>query len=245
MGAVIGGLVFGLIFVPIGGFMIWFSRKQADKAALIERTPTTQVQNLTPGLRESKGKCVSAGELLTSPMKQRKCVYYRFQVKEKRHKAGRKGGSHYVTVVDDVQSVPFMLDDGSGQVRINAQGAEMYLGRDSYTRSGTLNDAPPEIENLLQQRYGKSSQGMIFNKAMTYEETVLEVGDDVYVLGLVADRGGSLAFSAGGEVFLLSDGSEESLKGAMKAGGTVMIVIGLMFVALGLAVPALLLMAKR
>lgn len=173
-------------------------------------TPTSAVKSLRDGFAEVKGRVVCLGEPLSSPLAKARCVHFRFRVTER-----RKRGKHHhtVTVVDHQQHVPFGVDDGTGVVRVDPREAELHLATDVQTSSGFLSDAPPELEHLLQSRYGASSQGLIFNKSMRYTETSLGEGDHVYVLGPVEARSGQQPrfTSRSGERPFVSDSSEKTL----------------------------------
>jgi hypothetical protein len=234
-------LIFSLVDGLLGAGLVYWSRKNARVAELIESTPTTPVRELCEGFHEAKGAVVPVAGTEVSPMSQKTCVHYEFTVKEARtRRSGKHTRTEWVTVVHDRQSLPFALDDGTGQVGVDLNGAELTLARDAYASSGFLSDAPPELERLLQQRYGRSTQGWVFNKSMRYEETVLEPGDELYVLGNVQVAGDRLCFVPGGELYLVSDGSEEAVLASysrsafwMGALGGVMLVAALVAPLLG------------
>jgi len=73
---------------------------------------------------------------------------------------------------------------------VDLEKANLVLDRDAHARSGLFSAAPPELEETLNNRYGRSSKGFIFNRRMRFAETVLEVGDEIYVLGDVTVTGG-------------------------------------------------------
>jgi hypothetical protein len=75
------------------------------------------------------------------------------------------------------------VDDGTGAVALDLQAAELVLNPGTEFRSGFWNDTPPELERVLNDRYGRSSRGLLFNKGMRYAETLIEAGDELVVLG--------------------------------------------------------------
>src|SRR5207249_4274048 len=125
---------------------------------------------------EVKGRVKGKGDLLVSPLSKKPCVYFRFHVEEH---VQRGKNSYWRTVVDDKQCCGLLLEDASqASIEVNILASEMILAPDAHARSGFMKDAPPELETTLAE-YGKSSQGFIFNKAMRYAETILEVGDEI------------------------------------------------------------------
>jgi hypothetical protein len=73
-----------------------------------------------------------------------------------------------------------------------------------------LKDASGELEQTL-AAYGRTSKGFIFNKNMRYTETMLEVGDEIYVLGTAQRQGDGLVIDKSDDLFIVSDQSEEQL----------------------------------
>jgi hypothetical protein len=76
------------------------------------------------------------------------------------------------------------LDDGSGKALVLLEAdARMALDKDGRYRSGTFDDATPELEAFL-SRNGLSSQGFLgFNKRLRYREGVVEEGEQVVISG--------------------------------------------------------------
>lgn len=232
------GLVIGLVFGIIAVVAILYGKGQERRAKRIEETPTSPVGSLAPGFAEIKGKIVAAGDLLDSPMTRKACVYYDFHVEEQRTRhvgtgKHRRTEHYWATVVRDKQVRPFVVDDGTGSAEIDIARAELLLDQDARARSGFLQDAPPDLEATLNQRYGRSAQGIIFNRAMRYSETVLEQGDELYVLGTaVAEEGRPCRFVKGNDVFIVSDRGEQavvaSYRSSARAGKIGGVVAGFM-----------------
>jgi hypothetical protein len=204
-----GLLIAGVVVLLIAFAFFWWGRSNMLKAKRIEDTPTTPCRNVTDGFVEVKGRVKGASRLLTSPLAKRPCVYYRFHVEEH---VQRGKNSYWRTVVDDKQCCGLLIDDASqSPVCVNLMGADLHLKPDTHARSGFMKDAPPELEVTLRE-YGRSSQGLIFNKSMRYAETILEEGDELYVLGTAQrEPGGKVTIDKGNDLFIVSDQSEEQL----------------------------------
>jgi hypothetical protein len=202
-----------LIFLE--AFFLYKAAANRKRANLIAGTPLTKVAELGGGRARVEGRATAFSRRLEAPLSGTPCVYFRFKVEEKRtHPGGPHGGggSHWKTVIDDVQSVPCGVDDGTGIVGVNLAEAEVVLSPGTQTRSGFLNDAPPRVEQVLQERYGRSSKGWIFNKGMRYTETLIEEGDDLLVLGDVhGTPGGNWEFGKGDGPCIVSDQDERAV----------------------------------
>ena len=101
---------------------------------------------------------------------------------EQYRSSGKSGSWH--TVIREVRSCDFLVEDGLDTALVDMSKARVVNVMDVSLRSGTFNDAPPEVEEFLASR-GKSSKGWVFNKKMRYREGVLEPGERVAVLGVV------------------------------------------------------------
>jgi hypothetical protein len=126
------------------------------------------------------GRIGQLDRLLTGPLTGRPCVFYRCLVQEYRS-SGKSG--HWHTIIEEHDSVDFLVEDRSGVARVEVSGAEPALVLDAHFRSGTFNDARPELEAYL-ARYGERSTGRLgFNKSIRYREGVLEPGETVAAMG--------------------------------------------------------------
>lgn len=202
-----GCVVFlGLLAATIPAcFALYYHRRAAQLADM----RTSKVEELRPGPAKVKGRVVAREELLNSPMGDRPCVYYRFVVDE-RQKITRGSRNSlptmaWVTVVDDVQSIDVTLEDGTGAADIDLREAEV-VGKAAEKTSSVLEDPPERLKALLRNRYGRSTKGLLFNKTMSFTETVLADGAKVVVVGTVEEgRGGRLEFRRGKLPLVISD----------------------------------------
>lgn len=213
-----------LVLGAMGFMLALHGGKKLRRFRLITDTPTTPIarlSGLSGGLVEARGRVVATEDTLESPMTGQQCVYYRFRVQEKQTKHRRgKARTKMVTIVDDVRAVGCEIQDATGRAVVTLLAAELHLKADAKARSGFLNAAPEALQRTLAERYDKQTQGLLFNKTMTYEETVLCPGDDLYVLGAVArDAGGMPTFRATSTEdvpFLISDRPEAELASTLR-----------------------------
>jgi hypothetical protein len=205
-----------LALVVLEVFFVHKAAANRKRVKLIARTPIAKIAELADGPAKVQGRIVAFGDSMTAPLSGRPCVYYRFQVEEKKTRHGPPlhggGGSYWKTIINDVQSIPCGVDDGTGVAGLDLRGAEMVLSPGAQMRSGFLNDAPAKLERLLNERYGRSSRGFIFNKGMRYIETLIEGGEEVLVLARAQTTpGGNWQFSKCEIPFIVSNQNEKAL----------------------------------
>jgi hypothetical protein len=94
-------------------------------ARLIEDTPTSRVRSAAQGYVELSGR----GEPLPgaqnlAPLTRRPCIWWRYRI-SKRETSGKSQRQTWHTVASGTSSIPFVLDDGSGQCIVKPDGAEI------------------------------------------------------------------------------------------------------------------------
>jgi hypothetical protein len=153
------GLVPGLI--AAGCFYIGFNQFLLKRR--IENTPTSRIRSLAMGMVEIHGRARRQFALV-SPMTQTPCVYYRIR-RYRRHE--RK--SWRLTSDTNSGHVPFMIEDGTGQVSVNPLGATVSAGEKQQGSAGQA--------NMMFGGKGESNRNERW-----VEETIAE-GTSLYVLG--------------------------------------------------------------
>jgi hypothetical protein len=225
-------LIFGGVAAIVALVMLFNGRTNMMKQKRMLETETVRVDRLKGGFSEVKGRARGSGKTLTSPMSQTPCIYYQFKVEEY---VRRGRSSYWRTVVDDRQDAGCLLDDGHGQCAVRIRESELLLNAGPALKSGTFNDASPELEATL-QRYGTSSKGWVFNKAMRYTETLVVEGQPIYVIGTAMRRADGLyEFQKAGDLFIVSDKTEEELASRFNRGKLVGFIVGPLIGAVALA----------
>lgn len=149
------------------GFLVRSGFRQLRKKNMIENIPSSSIRSVAMGLAELQGRsCVEAA--LSAPLSGTRCHYFRYRVEEERHRS--KGGKEWVTVDQGTSNVPFPLEDPTGRILVDPQGADVSLQRD-YRRV----DAPDGW----------------FGRRKRYSEWRIDPRDRLYVLGTVSSRGDS------------------------------------------------------
>lgn len=240
MELIIGSIV-GLLLA--GGFYYGFHRS-ANRVALIKSTKTTKTKELVetadgvakeigPGsfreLVELKGTITSSSPL-RSELSNQDCVWYSYTVtreyeetylatdSEGRQTQQIRRGSEVVS--SNVRSQSFLLDDGTGTVAVDPEGAEI---QGLKTHSSFQPGEPMtgfRIGSVLLNAVGIKGAG---RQTLGYrsEEFTLPLGKEAFILGEASDVSGTLTVKKPEQnqtPFLISLKSEEQLvKDAMGA----------------------------
>ncbi len=167
------------VLVGCSVFVAWYmSEAQRVKRGLAS-AQSKSVSELREGdLVRVVGTLKLGPRTLTAPLSGRTCALYFVRVREQRGKSS-------VEVIRESEGVEFMLDDGTGAVLVRPERFELALVEDHDERSGTWNDASPEVLKYLASK-GQSPENMLgFNRGLQFHEGVLEEGERVAVLAAV------------------------------------------------------------
>ncbi len=167
---VVGGIGFG-----IAGLVWYFGKRQALMRRLKQAKPWPVGELPEDTLGKIVGNARPVGDVLTAPISQRPCVFFEVSVVENHGKSSS-------TIIHELQGVPFYVEDASGRAVVDPRGADVVLEQDYSTSSGTLDDATPIEEEFL-RRHNKEPRGWVFNKSLSYRESIIAIGEQVAVLG--------------------------------------------------------------
>ena len=187
---------------------IYFLVKNNAMFQLIKSTETSMIKHLRKGFYEIKGRVVALEPHLISPYSEKPCVYYNFKVEQKRSNGK---SSHWAKILEDKKFQKFGVDDGTGIAAVDMQSAKIDLNMDRKDKSGIFNNATSHQQRVL-KKYSKQSKGWLFEKTLRYEETFLEEGDEVFVIGeVVGSEQEYPIFNKTEKPFFVSDKREEAL----------------------------------
>ncbi|GAA0715790.1 hypothetical protein GCM10009430_10680 [Aquimarina litoralis] len=132
-----------------------------------------------------KGEAFPIDEALLSPLSQRKCVYYKIQIEEKRSNGK---SSSWRTIIKEEKFQNFIIESNGDKAIVMAEIPKShkttYLNQDAEFTSGTWKDAPEFLEKYL-HTHGRKSTGFLgFNKSLRYKEGIIEIGEKITVLGI-------------------------------------------------------------
>jgi hypothetical protein len=243
-------LLFAIIFLVAGGVLLYFRNKNKQKAALMGQTETSNasdVSGLAPGtLVEVKGT-LRCEEPLTSEMAGERCAYYSSKVVreylERDYDDDDDVGSdrRSEVVAQNEQFAPFSVEDETGSVAVNAEGAEVDARQvvNRFERN-TGGDGPSISLGGATIQLGGGERTLGYR----YTESILPLDQPVYVLGTVQDGGiGGPVSSDQGQRFVVSYRSEEALGQSLGktvlwlgVGGIAALVVGVILLVVGILV---------
>lgn len=235
----------GFLTLGIGLYLVRTGQRQRRKKAKIASTETTQIRNLGPGTAEVKGAARPAddGSVLRSPITKSDALATYVSV-ERYDSGGSQSGGSWKTIYEDTKSVPMLVDDGTGELRVELpQDGQLNVELDRTRVSG--GDEPPERIRQFVEREEAIDQAargdglLSVGERRRYSEGMIEPGEDVYVLGNARQASGwegpTYAIdepTASGE-FILSDKSEKQLVREAKWSGILLLAIGVIAAGVG------------
>jgi hypothetical protein len=241
-------LLFAIIFLVVGGALLYFRNRAKQKAALMGQTETSNasdVSGLAPGtLVEVKGT-LRCEEPLTSEMASERCAYYSSKVVreylESDYDDDDVGSDRRSEVVaHNEQFAPFSVEDETGSVAVNAEGAEVDARQvvNRFERN-TGGEGPSISLGGTTIHLGGGGRTLGYR----YTESILPVDAPVYILGTVQEGGGigGPVSSDQGQRFVVSHRSEEALGQSLGrtvlwlgVGGIAALVVGVILLVVGI-----------
>ncbi len=200
-------IIYAAVGLGAGVFYFFRGFRSLRRKRLIEGLPTSKIRSIAMGLVEVAGTAV--GEpTVTAAFTLRKCFGAKYRID--RWQSSRRGG-RWVKVHEEYLGVPFHVKDETGQVRVDASGAELdqpcdfdydtkeglgaFLGRffssadDKSLAAARDKEAaalaevtlPQRLKNFCESR--NISTGWWSGSRMRYREYRIEPRNPIYVLG--------------------------------------------------------------
>lgn len=129
----IASLIFAFVILGTGVIMFLDGFRVYNEKKFIEAVPTTAIEGIAMGLTEIVGKVVRfpKEKLMTSPLSNKKCVYWRLVAQQLRSRGhGKRRRAEWVTLYDIRKGIRFYLKDKTGQVLVDPKGARVDLKPD-------------------------------------------------------------------------------------------------------------------
>jgi E3 ubiquitin ligase len=154
-----------------------------QRKRLILNTPTSKIRSASMGLVEISGLAVGQ-KTLSAPITGVPCYYYR-TVAWQPKQSGKN--EEWVIVAEETLHVPFYLDDNTGRVLIDPQGAEMDIHRDFHEEFGnslfsSRIETPANVSIFL-SRHGVSGE-----RKTKIDEYCIKPKNALFVLGTLAEN---------------------------------------------------------
>lgn len=136
-----------------------------------------------------KGKIVFVGKTLLAPLSQRKCVYYQVLVNDSSaQKEILKNHLH----LSETRATDIVLFDGLHYAIINKQKLQAHVLFDHSQSSGFWQITSEELVAFLKRKVGRTKDYVGWSLDLFAEESVLEEGETVEVLGTAKWKSSSL-----------------------------------------------------
>lgn len=177
--------IFAAIGALAGAYLFYRGFRMLQRKRLILNTPSSKVRSAAMGLVEISGLAVGP-YTMAAPITGIPCYYYRTMAWQWQR---RGKNNEWVKVADESMHVPFFLDDNTGRMLVDPQGAEMDIHRDFHDEfsssifSGYL-DTPPNIAAFL-ARHGVSA-----DKKIKVDEYCIKPKNSLFILGTLAENPG-------------------------------------------------------
>lgn len=169
-------------------YACWRAQRSLRRARMIEDIPTAKVRSAPQGYVELEGiGKLLEGPPILAPLSGLPCVWYRYRVEKRQERRARDGlfRTHWVTAEHGTSTEIFCLDDGSGRVIVDPEGAEV-TPRHKETWYGHGRNpggaVPPAAVAALMQRHAAGG-------AYRFIEERINQGEKIYALGLLKNAG--------------------------------------------------------
>ena len=224
-------LVAGLCMAgAVGSY--WWSLQTEKRQQKIMSIQSTKCGDVKPGRKTEVKGTVKALTPLQVPERPGECVYYRIERQQERVRTRREADgkihttTEWETVEARTQSKKFLVEDGSGSVLVDLEGAEV--------------DAPLVVDKA-EQGGGANLKGFGMSlslgggKQVVTKVWALVPGQPVYVLGNAEQEGEKVALKSGKDQLLVSYKSEEELLRSAQRSASFGKVVAAALLAVGVA----------
>jgi hypothetical protein len=168
----------------VGGVYLFYRGfRLLQRKRLIMNTPSSKVRSACMGLVEINGLAVGPDTVM-APLTGVPCYFHHSLAWEWR----RQGRNNtWVKVAEETVHVPFFLDDNTGRVLIDPQGAQMSIHRDfsdefSQSLFSSSLEIPANVSSFL-YRHGVSG-----DHKFKVEEYCIKPKNSLFVLGTLAEN---------------------------------------------------------
>ncbi|MFB6218713.1 MAG: GIDE domain-containing protein [Halobacteriaceae archaeon] len=178
-------LLFGVgLFLVYDGFRTW------QRKRLMQDTPTERVRSAAAGRTELTGTGRPIGEPVRRPFDDGPCLVATYEIEEYRDDSDSGGG--WTTVDSGTVCAPFLLDDGTGTMRVEPDEDARFHFDDDHVREIEVGAGEEEPEPVLEFLRTHTDAGIppiggvtgvLFGEERRYTERWIPVGAELYLLG--------------------------------------------------------------
>ncbi len=180
--------LYAIAGVFAGVYLFYRGFRMLQRKRLIENTPSSRIRSASMGLVEVSG-LANGPYSITAPLSGRACYLHRTIAWEWR----REGkNSQWVKSADETLHVPFFLDDNTGSVLVDPQGAEIQIHRDFSAEFGpsmfsSTSEMPANVAGFL------ARHGVDCGRKIKVEEYCIKPKNALFILGTLAENQGLTA----------------------------------------------------
>lgn len=221
----IGMFFFGLYLV-YDGFTDW------QEMRLMQDTPTEKIRSAAVGRTEITGTGNPIDEPLDRPFGDGDCLVATYEIEEWRE--DDDGGGHWSTVESGAVVEPFIVDDGTGQMRVEPdENATFEISHEHRLRVRVRpqEETPSDVKRFLHVHADEDVpssdgiSGLLFSEDRRYTEQWIPPGEEMYLLGAAEPTGDASAVQseslvltrdAAADEFIISEESEKELVSGRK-----------------------------
>jgi len=176
-------VLFCFVGAGVGTLLFFRGFRMLRYKRLILDTPLSRIHSASIGLVEITGTPIGP-KTLTAPVTAAPCYYYRVQA----WRWQESGNKHeWKRVLDESLCVPFFLEDGSGRMLIDPQGAEMDVHRSFFDEIGSSfrSGSGLHYENA---RSFLVKRGLVSYEKIKIEERIIQPGFPLFVFGTLGEN---------------------------------------------------------
>ena len=172
----------GVIF---GGVLFANGFRSMHRKKMMESIPTSKIRSLAVGVAEIFGVAVTNSKLIQAPFSNDECIVCRVVIQE--YNSWSKYNK-WRTIRDIILCNEFMVEDDSGRVQVDPQGATLDIPKSFEKGSVWGTDAPIHAISFL-KRHNVNYKGFLGTKrSMRYIEYIIKPDEQIYVLGRADDN---------------------------------------------------------
>ena len=178
--------IIALLGALAGIYLFFRGFRVLQRRRLIRDTPTSKIRSASIGLVEVSG-LATGPYTMKAPITNLPCYYYRSMVWQWKQAGKNK---EWVKIIDESLHLPFYLDDNTGRVLVNPQGAELDIHRDfqeEYSPSlfSDKDFIPVNVSSFL-ARHGLGND----REKIKVEEYCIKPKNALFILGTLAENTG-------------------------------------------------------
>jgi hypothetical protein len=175
---VLSGFLLGIGLVAIG-------ISKYRQGAFVKNTPTQSIRGIARGRAAVQGTAHRAADILPQPFRDDTCLYYSYEIEE--HTSAGTNSRTWRRIDTGADAVPFLVDDDTGQIPVDAQVYATWELTDEQTTERVIDrrETPPEdIASFCKQRDIEP----VASQKRRYTQEVLPVSASVTVFGYAVDN---------------------------------------------------------